>query len=57
MKSEVITMYLPIFREKLQRLEASGMGSSAEARRLKRTIRKVESAAPDAANALVDAAA
>mgnify|MGYP000315482545 CR=1 FL=1 len=48
MKPQTITMYLPVFREKLERLERRGKGRSAEAKRLRETIAKVEAAAPAA---------
>lgn len=44
MNGEIITMYVPIFREKLARLEELGRGDSDEATRLRRTISWVESA-------------
>ncbi len=47
MKTEFITMYLPIFREKLAKLENRGLGRSAEAQRLRRAISQVETAAPE----------
>lgn len=36
MNGEMITMYLPIFEEKLAKLEARGLGDTVEALRLRR---------------------
>lgn len=36
MNGEIITMYLPIFEEKLAKLEARGLGDTVEAQRLRR---------------------
>ena len=47
MQTEFITMYFPIFREKLAKLEARGQGRCAEAMRLRRAIATVEDAAPE----------
>lgn len=44
MNGEIITMYVPIFREKLARLEDQGRGTTDEAIRLRRAISWVESA-------------
>ena len=46
MDREIITMYLPIFEEKLGRLEAKGLGNSDEAMRLRQAIQWAKSAAP-----------
>lgn len=48
MNGEIITMYIPIFREKLARLEELGRGNSAEATRLRKAISWVDSAGDDA---------
>lgn len=56
MKPKIITMYLPIFREKLAKLERRGKGRSAEAYQLRETIRRVEKADPEAAKAALTAA-
>lgn len=47
MQTEFITMYLPIFREKLAKLEARGQGRSAEALRLRKAIATVEDSVPE----------
>ena len=39
MSGEIITIYLPIFEEKLTKLEAKGQGNSPEAARLRRVTR------------------
>lgn len=39
----VITMYIPIFKDKLARLERRGFGQSKEALKLRATISYVES--------------
>jgi hypothetical protein len=57
MKNQFITMYLPIFREKLERLERQGQGSTAEAERLRRTLAQVEEAVPETADEELDTAA
>lgn len=44
MNGEIITMYVPIFREKLARLETLGRGDSDEAIRLRKAISWVDSA-------------
>lgn len=44
MNGEVITMYVPIFREKLARLEELGRGQTEEAARLRKAISWVDSA-------------
>lgn len=36
MNGEIITIYLPIFEEKLAKLEAKGLGDTVEAARLRR---------------------
>lgn len=38
----IITMYIPIFKDKLARLEKRGLGNSYEAQRLRNTIALVE---------------
>lgn len=56
MGAEFITMYLPIFREKLAKLERRGEAGSPEAARLRKAISSVEAArtedaaAPDKVN-------
>lgn len=42
MSGEIITIYIPIFREKLARLEALGRGDSSEAAGLRRAIARAE---------------
>lgn len=42
--NQVITMYAPIFREKLQKLERRGQGHSTEAMSLRKTLALVEQA-------------
>lgn len=42
MNGEIITIYLPIFEEKLAKLEARGRGNSAEAARLRRVTRQAK---------------
>ena len=44
MNGEIITMYVPIFREKLARLEELGRGDTDEAIRLRKAISWVDSA-------------
>ena len=39
MNGEIITIYLPIFEEKLAKLEARGQGNTDEAARLRRVTR------------------
>ncbi len=39
MNGEIITVYLPIFEEKLAKLEAKGQGNTDEAARLRRVTR------------------
>lgn len=56
MKANVITLYLPVFRERLERLERRGKGRSVEAEDLRRTIRRVEEAVPEAAEGAAQAA-
>lgn len=46
MDGEIITIYLPIFEEKLAKLEARGRGSSAEAARLRRVTGQAKSGQP-----------
>lgn len=46
MTGEIITMYLPIFEEKLAKLEARGHGQSEEANRLRKAIQWAVSAPP-----------
>ncbi len=46
MVGEIITMYLPIFEEKLDRLVAKEPGAADEANRLRPAIRWAQSAAP-----------
>jgi hypothetical protein len=43
MNGEIITIYLPIFEEKLTKLEARGLGNTAEAARLRRVTRWAKS--------------
>lgn len=57
MSSEIITIYIPIFREKLARLEALGRGSSSEAAGLRRAIARAESATQATADNRTRAAA
>lgn len=57
MKPNPITMYLPVFREKLARLERRGKGRSDEAARLRRAIAKVEEHVPDSTDARAHAPA
>jgi hypothetical protein len=57
MKNQFITMYLPIFREKLERLERQGQGSTPEAERLRRTLAQVEDSVPQTADEELDTAA
>lgn len=40
---EVITIYLPIFEEKLAKLEAKGLGDTVEATRLRRVTQWAKS--------------
>ena len=47
MQTEFITMYFPIFREKLAKLEARGQGRCAEALRLRKAIATVEDSEPE----------
>ena len=56
MNDSYITQYLPIFREKLFRLEETGRGGTAEARKLRDAIRRVELATGEPNPALQDAA-
>lgn len=56
MTAHIITLYLPVFRERLERLERRGQGSSAEAANLRKTIERVEKAAPQGAEAAQRAA-
>ena len=42
MDGEIITIYLPIFEEKLAKLEDSGRCNSAEAARLRRVTRQTK---------------
>ena len=46
MDGEIITIYLPIFEEKLAKLESRGQGNSAEAARLRRVTRRAKSSRP-----------
>ncbi len=39
---EIITMYIPVFKDKLEKLEKRGLGGSEEAQRLRKTIYPVE---------------
>lgn len=57
MKNKFITMYLPIFREKLERLERQGQGSTKEAERLRRTLAQAEDGASGTAEEELDTAA
>lgn len=41
MNQNIITLYVPIFREKLDRLEKKGRGTSDEAVRLRATLAEV----------------
>ena len=50
MNGEIITMYVPIFREKLARLEELGRGETDEAIRLRKAISWVDSAQEPAAS-------
>lgn len=44
MDGEIITIYLPIFEEKLAKLESRGRGNSDEATRLRQAIQWARSA-------------
>ena len=46
MTVEAITIYVPIFREKLAKLERRGLGRTAEAVRLRRVITRIDGSAP-----------
>tara|TARA_R110000787_G_scaffold30556_1_gene81870 strand:+ start:832 stop:1044 length:213 start_codon:yes stop_codon:yes gene_type:complete len=39
---QIITMYIPVFKDKLENLEKRGLGGSEEAQRLRKTIYLVE---------------
>ena len=56
MSGEIITIYIPIFREKLARLKALGRGNTSEAAGLRRTIARAENAAKPTADAKIQAA-
>lgn len=43
MNGEIITIYLPIFEEKLAKLEAKGLGDTTEAQRLRRVTQWAKS--------------
>ncbi|MFT5486286.1 MAG: hypothetical protein ACI9JL_003863 [Paracoccaceae bacterium] len=43
MNGGIITIYLPIFEEKLTKLEAKGLGETAEATRLRRVTQWAKS--------------
>lgn len=57
MDGEIITIYLPIFEEKLAKLEAMGRGNSAEAARLRRVTRRAQSERPRTATGAAQALA
>jgi hypothetical protein len=57
MNGEIITIYLPIFEEKLAKLEARGQGNTDEAARLRRVTRWTNSDQPTAAETEAQAAA
>lgn len=57
MSGEIITIYIPIFREKLARLEALSRGDSSEAAGLRRAIARAENAAQPTADAQIQVAA
>ena len=46
MTVEAITIYVPIFREKLAKLERRGLGRTAEALRLRNVITRIDGSAP-----------
>lgn len=56
MDGGIITMYIPIFREKLARLETQGRGETDEAQRLRQAISWVESAQKPATSSVKKAA-
>lgn len=41
---QIITIYLPIFREKLEKLEKRGRGNCAEAANLRKTLARIDRA-------------
>lgn len=57
MNGEIITIYLPIFEEKLAKLEAKGLGDTAEANRLRRVTRWAKSGRSGTAETGVQVAA
>jgi len=57
MNGEIITIYLPIFEEKLAKLEARGQGNSPEAARLRRVTRRAQNGRSRAAGGEEQAAA
>jgi len=57
MSGEIITIYIPIFREKLARLEALGRGDTQEAAGLRRAIARAETATAATADTQIQAAA
>lgn len=40
--AQIITMYIPVFKDKLEKLQKRGLGGSEEAQRLRNTITLVE---------------
>ena len=57
MNGEIITIYLPIFEEKLAKLEARGQGNTDEAARLRRVTQWANSGHPNPAETEAQAAA
>ena len=57
MNGEIITIYLPIFEEKLAKLEARGQGNTDEAARLRRVTRWANSGHPNPAETEAQATA
>ena len=49
MTVEAITIYVPIFREKLAKLERRGLGRTAEAARLRNVITRIDGSVPASA--------
>ena len=57
MSSEIITIYIPIFREKLARLEALGRGDTQEAAGLRRAIAQADGKKPETVDPQIPVAA
>lgn len=57
MDGEIITIYLPIFEEKLAKLEARGRGTSDEATRLRHAIQWAQSGSTPAPSVEIKTAA